>query len=95
MSSHKPQELVDLIIRAGLYEDFLSWLRSKGISLEARRPVDLEPEIIKEYVESKGLLKGGDELEFLEQEPDDGVELLEPLEVKPSTPPRRREKQKL
>ncbi len=87
--SSRPQELVDLIIRAGLYEDFIAWLRSRGVDLEARKPTELDPGLIAEYARGKGLLDERDELEFIEREPDDGVEKLEPLEVKPSTPPRR------
>ncbi|MDK2383370.1 MAG: hypothetical protein QI199_00995 [Candidatus Korarchaeota archaeon] len=89
MSSRLPQDVIDLIIRAGLYEDFIAWLRSKGIDLEARRPAELDASLIEEYARGKGLLEEGDELEFIEKEPDDGVERLEPLEIKPSTPPRR------
>jgi len=87
ISTRNKQELLDLIISGGLLEDFVEWARRKGIQIDfAVKPDDLDEKIILEYAREKSLITEekplGDELE-------DDIESIEPLEVRPRTPPRR------
>ena len=81
------QELLDLIISGGLLEDFVEWARRKGIQIDfAVKPGDLDEKIILEYAREKSLVADDS---TLGEELGDDIESLEPLEVRPRTPPRR------
>ncbi|WP_440059672.1 hypothetical protein ACSU1N_00490 [Thermogladius sp. 4427co] len=49
------RELVDLIIQAGLEEDFLNWLRIQGITHVVGKFDNVPIELIRAYVEEKKL----------------------------------------
>ncbi len=83
------EDLVDLILRAGQLEKFVEWLRSRGV--DTSMPMKLEevdPALIEEYVREKRLVEEGGQ-KFFDEE-DRLEEQYEPLEVRPSTPPKRR-----
>ncbi len=85
-NKHK-QELLDLIISGGLLEDFIEWARRKGIQIDfAVKPDDLDEKIILEYARERSLIT---EEKPLGEELEDNIESIEPLEVRPRTPPRR------
>ncbi len=82
------EEIVDMIVKAGLLEDFINWLRRKRVEwFSIRRLEDLDEELIKEYANEKKLL---DSSELTIEDIEDRVEeKYEPQEVKPSMPPRK------
>ncbi len=83
------EDLVDLILRAGQLEEFVEWLRSRGI--DTSLPMKLEevdPALLEEYVRERRLVEGGGQKFF--DEDDKLEEKYEPLEIRPSTPPRRK-----
>ena len=87
ISMKNKQELLDLIISGGLLEDFVEWARRKGIQIDfAVKPGDLDEKIILEYAKEKSLVADDS---TLGEELGDNIESLEPLEVRPRTPPRR------
>ncbi len=87
ISMKNKQELLDLIISGGLLEDFIEWARRKGIQIDfAVKPGDLNEKIILEYAKEKSLVADDS---TLGEELGDDIESLEPLEVRPRTPPRR------
>ena len=87
ISMKSKQELLDLIISGGLLEDFVEWARRKGIQIDfAVKPGDLDEKIILEYAKEKSLVADDS---TLGEELGDNIESLEPLEVRPRTPPRR------
>ncbi len=87
ISMKNKQELLDLIISGGLLEDFVEWARQKGIQIDfAVKPDDLDEKIILEYAREKSLIT---EEKPLGEEFEDDIESIEPLEVRPRTPPRR------
>ncbi len=87
ISMKNKQELLDLIISGGLLEDFVEWARRKGIQIDfAVKPGDLDEKIILEYAREKSLVADDS---TLGEELGDDIESLEPLEVRPRTPPRR------
>ncbi len=87
ISMKSKQELLDLIISGGLLEDFVEWARRKGIQIDfAVKPGDLDEKIILEYAKERSLI--ADE-STLGEELGDNIESLEPLEIRPRTPPRK------
>lgn len=80
--------LVDLILQAGLIQDFIDWLKSKGVELYGLKGLeDLDYNIILEFALEKRLVVFEDDI----FESSDRVEEeYEPLDIKPKTPPKRR-----
>ncbi|MEM0021132.1 MAG: hypothetical protein QW039_05760 [Fervidicoccaceae archaeon] len=83
---HSKDEIIEIILSAGLLDDLLDFLRSKGIDVDDRRLYDLDENILKEYAEKKRLLKFGDDTY---QEHEESYEDLEPTPSRPRTPPRK------
>jgi len=90
------QEFIELIINAGLLEDFLNWLRSNGI--DTSKPFKLEelnPTIIKRYVIEKKLINIEDEnykLEDVEETIEKEVENVYDVDLRPTKPKKIRSK---
>ncbi|HDD25581.1 MAG TPA: hypothetical protein ENF75_00625 [Acidilobales archaeon] len=83
------QELLDLIIDGGLLEDFIQWIKSKGIDIDFIKDIsDIDLNTILEYAHEKGLLDTSPE--ELKDDLKDNVESLEPLGYRPRTPPRKK-----
>lgn len=83
------EDLVDLILRAGQLEKFIEWLRSRGVDTSMpMKPEEVDPALIEEYVREKKLVEEGAQKFF--DEDDNLEERYEPLEIRPSTPPKRR-----
>jgi len=82
------EEVVDTIVKAGLLEDFINWLRRKHVEwFSIRRLEDLDEKLIKEYADEKKLL---DNSELTIEDMEDRIEeKYEPREVRPSMPPRK------
>jgi len=88
MSPISKEEIVDMIVKAGLLEDFINWLRRKRVEwFSIRRLEDLDEKLIKEYANEKKLL---DSRELTLEDIGDRIEeKYEPQEIRPSMPPRR------
>lgn len=80
--------LIDLILRAGLVQDFIDWLKSKGVELYGLKGLeDLDYNTILEFTLEKRLIVFEDDI-F--ENSDKVEEEYEPLDIKPKTPPRRK-----
>jgi len=88
MSSTSKEEIVDIIVKAGLLEDFINWLREKRIEwFNIKRLEDLDENLVKEYASEKKLL---DNRELTIEDVGDRIEeKYEPQEIRPSMPPRK------
>lgn len=80
-------ELIELILVAGLIEDFISYIRSKRIDVDGLESIyDIDEELVLEYVREKKLVEEGDSGAL----PEERREFeLEPRGVRPRTPPKK------
>jgi len=80
--------LIDLILRAGLVQDFIEWLKRKNIELYGLKGLEeLDYSVVFEYAKEKRLVvleedifEGSDKIE----------EKYEPLNIRPKTPPKKK-----
>ncbi len=82
------QELLEMILSAGLLEDLLKYLKEKRIDLDDIKSIyDIDESIIREYAKKKKIVissdTGFDSKDHLEED-------LEPREIRPKTPPRKK-----
>lgn len=85
------EELIDLIISGGLLEDFLQWIRNKGIEIDVGMSLrDIDYELIYWYAKEKNLIVEGEEQSELKIPYE--FEEHEPRGIRPRTPPRRESK---
>ncbi len=83
-------ELIEMIISGGLIEDFISWTRGKGLDIDIGVSLrDIDYEILYEYAKERNLIAEGDEQRELSIPYE--FEKHEPREVRPRTPPRRKQ----
>lgn len=86
MNDSEKNELIEVIVTAGLLEDFLHFLSLKGIEADMKKIYDIDGNLIYEYVRTKGLLK---ETELsVELQDNSNYEDFEPAHQKPKTPPK-------
>ncbi|RLG89142.1 MAG: hypothetical protein DRO15_01275 [Thermoprotei archaeon] len=89
------QELIELIINAGLLEDFISWLRSKGIDTsEPFKLEELDLALIKRYIAEKRLIDISEDYEFehLEENVRKEIENVYDVDLRPTKPKKIRSK---
>jgi hypothetical protein len=84
---HSKDELIEMILSAGLLEDFLSYLKSRNIDADEKKLYDLDEKTLLDYAESKKLLRGADD--FPEGQ-EDLYDRLEPNVSRPRTPPKKK-----
>jgi hypothetical protein len=82
-------ELVDIIISAGLVENFIEWYRKRFNSVEVPSIKSLPPYILNEYIKLRKLIPSNDPVEETLKKNDEILE-YEPLEVKPRITPRNK-----
>jgi len=80
-------ELVDIIVSAGLVEDFVKWYRKRFNSIEVPSIKSLPPYILTEYIKLRKLTPSNDPIEENLKNSDDIIK-YEPLEVKPRIAPK-------
>ena len=80
-------ELIDLIVSAGLIEDFIKWYRSKFNTTEVPSLKSLPPYVLEEYIKKRNLASSNDPLEESLKTRDEILK-YEPLEVKPRISPK-------
>ncbi|MEB3825827.1 MAG: hypothetical protein LRS47_04080 [Desulfurococcales archaeon] len=84
----RQKELLDLILSAGLVEDFVSWYRRKYGTIEVPSLKEISPSVIEEYAENRGLIHSSDPVEEVLRANDEILQ-YEPLEVKPRIQPKK------
>ena len=90
-TSKSRKEYIETIVGAGLLEDFIKWLESKGI--DTSDPFLLEnvdERLLIEYIEKMNLTEVAPNPIEEEMNMRDSATSLEPHNVKPRTPPRRK-----
>ncbi|MCE4606360.1 MAG: hypothetical protein F7B59_03395 [Desulfurococcales archaeon] len=80
-------DLVDLIVSAGLVEDFVKWYRQRFNSIEVPPIKSLPPYVLTEYIKLRKLTPSDDPIEENLEKSDD-ITKYEPLEVKPRIAPK-------
>jgi hypothetical protein len=80
-------ELIDLIVSAGLVEDFIKWYREKFDTAEVPSLKALPPYVLEEYIKTRNLANSSDPLEESLKRRDEIIK-YEPLEVKPRITPK-------
>ncbi|MEB3757462.1 MAG: hypothetical protein GSR82_02155 [Desulfurococcales archaeon] len=85
--SFNTSELVDLIVSAGLVEDFVEWYRKRFNTAEVPSLKSLPPYILEEYIKRRNLASSNDPLEESLKTRDEILK-YEPLEVKPRISPK-------
>ncbi len=80
------QELIEMILSAGLLEDFLKYLREKNVNLDDVKSIyNIDEKLVREYaLERKIVIEAEPELDSKDRI----EEKYEPFGVKPRTPPR-------
>ena len=88
--SYSKKDILEMIMNAGLWEDFIKWMQGKKIisASEPLNPEDLSLETLREYADERNLLDDG-EISASLGAGDDVEAKIEPLEVRPRTPPRK------
>jgi len=90
VSSNK-NEYIERIIEAGLLEDFIKWLASKGVDTSDPFLLDnIDEELLIEYIDKMNLAEATSNPIEEEMEKKDFATSLEPRNVKPRTPPKRK-----
>ena len=87
---YSKKDILEIIMNAGLWEDFIKWMQARKIitASEPLNPEDLSVETLIEYANERNLLDDGEISASLKTEEDIETK-MEPLEVRPRTPPRK------
>lgn len=90
VSEATKNEIIEMILSGGLLQDFIEYLKSKGINLEDIKSIyEVDDQLIKEYAMMKKIIcdpNAPSQVAF----DDDVEEKYEPQQVKPKTPPRKK-----
>ncbi len=90
-TSNNREEYIGRIVEAGLLEDFIKWLASKGIDTSDPFLLDnVDEELLTEYISRMNLAEVAPNPIEEEMGTKDSTTSLEPRNVKPRTPPRRK-----
>jgi hypothetical protein len=81
------QEIIEMILSAGLLEDFIKFLRERGVDLDDVKSIyNIEESVVREYAVKKRIVFNPDTSldtkDTIEEE-------YEPRRVRPRTPPKR------
>jgi len=83
-------ELIEMIVSAGLLEDLIGFLKRKKVNVDDIKTIyEIDSNLIQEYALEKKILIKTDPVESSQE--DYTEEKYEPRRVKPKTPPRRKE----
>ncbi len=90
VSEATKNEIIEMILSGGLLQDFIEYLKSKGINLEDIKSIyEVDYQLIKEYAVMKKIICDPNAPSQVAL--DDGIEeKYEPQQVKPKTPPRKK-----
>lgn len=80
-------ELIELILVAGLIEDFISYLKNKEIEIDGLESIyDVDERLVIDYVREKKLV---DEFNTERIYEESSETELEPRSIRPRTPPKK------
>jgi len=79
-------ELIELILVAGLIEDFINYLKNKNVEVDNLDSIyDVDESLVMDYVKEKKLIE-----EFDSEKLEEHKEFeLEPRSLRPRTPPKK------
>jgi hypothetical protein len=80
-------ELIELILAAGLIEDFISYLKNKNVEMDSLGSIyDVDENLIIDYAKERKLIE---EFDSEKQEEEQKELELEPRSIRPRTPPKK------